>query len=150
MTKNRFIAIATFLAIHSAVLAWNVLRTGQLSPYAQHDISSLLIQLFSFVGLSLLVLTVKQRIWRVGGILAALAVLSRSCIAYFPDQKYTVAIITLAVGSASIAALVVSWRVETFDMSWWEQRRNKRGVNPAFIYLVLLAMAGVFLYWGSS
>jgi hypothetical protein len=79
-TKYTFIAIATFLAVHSALIAGNILLTGYISPYYQQGFGALSTHVVSFVGLSLLALTVKQKLWRAGGILAALSALSRSCI----------------------------------------------------------------------
>jgi hypothetical protein len=147
MTKNRFILIAAFFAVHSAVIAGNILRTGQISPYSQQGFGALSTHVLTFIGMSLLVLTVRQKIWRTGGILAALSALSRSCITSFPDQKMTFGIITLVVSSAAIAALVFSWRSETFDLSWWERTRENKNYTTTFLLLVVIATAGIFLYW---
>lgn len=146
--KFIFIAIASFLAVHSAVIAANILMTGQISPYSQQGLGALSTHVISFIGLSLLVLTVKQNLWRTGGILAALSALSRACISSFPDQKYIFGIMTLVISSLAITALIFSWRLETFDLHWWERGREKNNYKLAFILLVVIAIVGIFLYWG--
>ncbi len=147
-TKFTFIAIAAFLAAHSTLIASNILLTGHLSPYSQHGFGALSTHIVSFIGLSLLVLTIKQRVWRTGGILSALSALLRSCMTSFPDQKVTFGIITLIVSLGSIAALAASWRLETFDLSWWERGGQKNSFKPIFVLLVALVIVGIFLYWG--
>ena len=148
MTKNRFIAVAAFLAVHSVVIAGNILRTGEISCYSQQGFSALPEHIFSFLGLSMLVLTIKQKLWRVGGILAALSVLLRSCTAIFPDQKVIFGIVTLIVSISSISALFASWRCETFDLSWWVRGGQKISLKVTFVLLVALVIVGIFLYWG--
>lgn len=148
MTKNRFIAIAAFLAVHSAVIAGNILRTGVISPYSQQGFVAVLTQIPSFIGLSALVFTVKQKYWRAGGVLAVLSGLSRSCITNFPDRKMAFGIITIVVSSAAIVALLASLRLETFDLSWWERNRQENSHKPVFVLLVIIVILGIFLYWG--
>jgi hypothetical protein len=148
MTKNRFIAIAALLAVHSAVIAGNILRTGEISRYSQQGFSALPEHIFTFLGLALLVLTIKQNLWRVGGILAALSALLRTCTTIFPDQKVIFGIFTLIVSISSIAALFASWRRETFDLSWWARGGRKISLKVTFVLLVALVIVGIFLYWG--
>lgn len=148
MTKNRFIAVATFLSIHSAIIAGNILRTGEISRFSQQGFSALSTHIVSFLVLTLLVLTIKQKLWRSGGILAALSALLRSCITSFPDQKVIFGIITLIASFASIAALFASWRLETFDLSWWERGGQKSSMKPIFVLLVALGIVAISLYWG--
>jgi hypothetical protein len=148
MTKNRFIAVATFLSIHSAIIAGNILRTGEISHFFQQGFSALSTHIVSFLVLTLLVLTIKQKLWRSGGVLAALSALLRSCITSFPDQKVIFGIITLIASFASIAALFASWRLETFDLSWWERGGQKSSMKPIFVLLVALGVVAISLYWG--
>jgi len=148
MTKNRLIAIAAFFAVHSAVIAGNILRTGLISPYSQQGFSAFLPHIPTFIGMSSLVLTVKQKYWRAGGVLAALSALSRSCITSFPDRKVAFGIITIVVSSVAIAALLASLRLETFDFSWWERDRKKITYKPVLVMLVVIVISGIFLYWG--
>ncbi|RII27315.1 MAG: hypothetical protein CXR31_08705 [Geobacter sp.] len=148
MTKNRFIAVAAFLAVHSAVIAGDVLRTGEISRFSPQGFSALTTHIISFLCLSLLVLTIKQKLWRVGGVLAALSALLRSCTTSFPEQKIIFGIITLIVSFGSIAALFASWRLETFDMCWWERSGQKNTMKPILILLVALGVVAIFLYWG--
>lgn len=148
MTKNRFIAIAAFLAVHSAVIAWNVLRTGEISRFSQQGFSAFSTHIISFIGLSLLVMTINKKLWRTGGVLAALSALLRSGITSFPDQKVTFGIITLIVSFSSIAVLAASWRLEIFDLSWWERGGKKNALKPIFLLLIALGVIAIFLYWG--
>jgi len=148
MTKKRFIVVAALLAVHSSFIAGNILRTGEISPYSQQGFSAFSTHIISFLILSLLVLTINQKLWRGGGILAALSALLRSSITSLPDQKIILGIITLVVSFGSIAALVASWRLETFDLSWWERGEHKSAMKPIFILLVALVVVTIFLYWG--
>lgn len=148
MTKKRFIAVAAFLAVHSAVIAGNVLRTGEISRFSEQGFGAFSTHIISFLGLSLMVLTIKQRLWRAGGVLAALSALLRSCITCFPDQKVIFGIITLAVSFCSIAALAASWRLEIYDLSWWERGGQKNAMKPILLLLVVLGVVAIFLYWG--
>ncbi|MDA8428820.1 MAG: hypothetical protein M0T70_06145 [Geobacteraceae bacterium] len=148
MKKNRLIAVAAFLAIHSGIIAGNVLRTGEISRFSQQGFSAFSTHIISFLGLSLLVLTIKQKLWRTGGILAALSALLRSCTTSFPEQKIVFGIITLILSVGSIAALFASWRIETFDLSWWERSKQKSAMKPILILLVALGVVAIFLYWG--
>lgn len=148
MTKNRLLAIAAFLAVHSGIIAGNVLITGKISPFSVSGFYSTLPHIVTFFGFSLFALTVKQKFWQIGGILAALSALSLSCISGYPDQKVTFGIITIIVSSASIAALVASWRLETFDLSWWNRNRGGSSYKPAFVLLIAIAIVAIFIYWG--
>jgi hypothetical protein len=148
MKKNHFIAVASFLAVHSAVITGNVLLTGEISRFSEQGFSAFSTHIFSFLGLSLLVLTIKQKLWRTGGILAALSALLRSGITSFPDQKVIFGIITLLVSFGSIAVLAASWRLETFDLSWWERGERKNAMKPIRLVLVALGVVAIFLYWG--
>jgi hypothetical protein len=147
MTKNRFITVAAFLAVHSAVIAGNILRTGEISRFSQQGLSALSTHIISFLGLSLLVLTIKQKLWRTGGVLAALSTFLRSCTMSFPEQKIIFGIVTLIVSFGSIAVLFASWRFETFDLSWWERGGQKNAMKPILVLLVALGVAAIFLYW---
>ncbi len=146
-TKFIFITIASFLAVHSAVIAGNILRTGQISPYSEHGLGALSTHVISFIGLSLLVLTVKQKLWRTGGILAALSALSRSCATSLTDQKVTFSIITIIVSLVSISVLAASFRLETFDLSQWERGRKDTALKLTFALLIILVIVGIFIYW---
>jgi hypothetical protein len=148
MTKNKFIAVAIFLAVHSAVIAGNILRTGVISPYSQQGFGAFLIQVPSFIVLSLLVWTVRQKYWRTGGVLAALSGLSRSCITNFSNQKVAFGIITIVISLTAIAALWISLRLERFDLSWWEQKRKKNTYRTVLVILTIIIVLGIFLYWG--
>jgi hypothetical protein len=148
MTKNKFIAVAVFLAVHSAVIAGNILRTGVISPYSQQGYGAFLIEVPSFIVLSLLVWTVKQKYWRTGGVLVALSGLSRSSITCFPDHKVAFGIITMVISLAAIAALLISLRLERFDLSWWEQKHKKNTYQTVLLLLTVIIVIGIFLYWG--
>lgn len=110
MTKNRFIAIAAFLAVHSAAIVAISLRTGQVSPYSQQGFGAISTHIVTFLGLSFLVLTIKQNIWRTGGILASLSALLRSYTTGFSDQKVIFGVMTLIVSFGALVALAASWR----------------------------------------
>jgi hypothetical protein len=148
MTKNRFIAVATLLAVHSAIIAGNVLRIGAISRFSHQGLSALSTHIISFLGLSLLVLTIKQKIWRTGGMLAALSALLRSCTTSFPDQKVIFGVMTLVISFGAIIALAASWRLETFDLSWWERGGQKNAMKPILLLLVALGVVAIFLFWG--
>jgi hypothetical protein len=148
VTKNRLIIVAAFLAVHSAVIAGNALRTGEISRFSLQGVSAFSTHIISFLGLSALVMTIKQKLWRAGGVLAALSALVRFCITSYPDQKEVLGIITLIVSFGSIAALAASWRLETYDFSWWERGRQKNAMRPMLLLLVALGVVAIFLYWG--
>jgi len=148
MTKNKLLAVASFLAIYSGVVAANVLRTGQISIYADQGFGALTPNLFSFLGLSCIAATVKQKYWRIGAILAALAALTRSCITSFPEERASFAIATLAISAVSIVSLAVSWRYESYDLSWWNRTRGDKSYKPALLIFAVVAIIAIFLFWG--
>jgi hypothetical protein len=145
--KYTFVVIAAFLAVHSSVIASNILWTDQISPYAEQGLGALSTHVVSFIGLSLLTLTIKHKFWRTGGILAALSALSRSCATSFPDHKLIFGIITIVISSASIVALTASLRLETFDSNWWEDNPAKTSYKALFVFIVVVAIVGIFFFW---
>ncbi len=44
-------------------------------------------------------------------------------------------------------ALVASLRLETFDSSLWERNSTINTYKTAFVFLVVIAIVGIFFYW---
>jgi hypothetical protein len=145
MTKNRLLAGAAILALHSAFVALLSLTMDKPSIYAQRGFGILVLHSFSFLGLTCVALTVRQRYWPIGSISAALASLMRSCITAFPGEKGIFITLTLAVSALSAGALLISWQRESFDMSWWDQRRGKK--SSAVLILGIVAVIVILVIW---
>jgi hypothetical protein len=147
MTRKLLLGIPMILILHCAVLSLYLLYSGP-SPYDFHGISAMWPQLFTLFGAIYLAKELKARYWGVSIIAVALASFPRALIATFPAYINVLVAATLSLDAISAAALLAAFRCDTFDLSLWQERQVSKTSRSWKIIIVLVIIAGIFLYYG--
>lgn len=149
MTKKNlffFPAIAILITSIQAVRLFFALP----SPYSFTGINAVIPGLISFCMILYFAFIVREKYWRAGIIFGGFAFIARSCITGYPGNKLVFAVLTLALNLISIAFLSASWRSLPADFTLGDQ--NQRGHDilkkAALVVLVMIVIAGIFLFWG--
>jgi hypothetical protein len=151
MTKRKLFIFPVFFILLISVQAVRVFYASP-SPYSFTGIDAVIPRLIPIAAIFYFAFIVKERYWRFGMILIGLAFIARSCISGYPEQKLNFLISTLALNFLSTVTLYASWRAlgTGFTLESQAQRNENYSPKAIFVGLVILVIAGIFLFWSKG